>query len=137
MPKLQEREDEDQRERKEFDLGFDEPETPLPLTVTSRVCVFFFRPSSWFGFCLMCLICWLGKLDIWMEKMRFVEWLNLIQVLYMLGDLTAGPAYRFTQWLELVRKRTSQYRSSGFPHRPPSLSLAMPLRYFLFPIPYY
>lgn len=41
MPKLQEREDEDQRESKEFDLGFDEPETPLPLTVTSRVCVFF------------------------------------------------------------------------------------------------
>ncbi|KMT10920.1 hypothetical protein BVRB_5g113330 [Beta vulgaris subsp. vulgaris] len=85
IPMLQEREDEDQRESKEFDLGFDEPETPLPLTVTSRV-------------------------------------------LYMLGDLTAGPAYRFTQWLELVRKRTSQYRSSGFPHRPPSLSLAMPLR---------
>lgn len=40
------------------------------------------------------------------------------RVLYMLGDITAGPAYRFTQWLELVRKRSGQYRSSGFPHRP-------------------
>lgn len=50
------------------------------------------------------------------------------RVLYMLGDLTAGPAYRFTQWLELVRKRTAQYRSSGFPHRPPSLDLDKSLR---------
>ncbi|KAH9770218.1 Dual specificity protein phosphatase PHS1 [Citrus sinensis] len=40
------------------------------------------------------------------------------RVLYMLGDITAGPAYRFTQWLELVRKRSAKYRSSGFPHRP-------------------
>lgn len=40
------------------------------------------------------------------------------RVLYMLGDITAGPAYRFTQWLELVRKRSTKYRSSGFPHRP-------------------
>ncbi|XP_056684129.1 dual specificity protein phosphatase PHS1 isoform X2 [Spinacia oleracea] len=45
----------------------------------------------------------------------------------MLGDLTAGPAYRFTQWLELVRKRTAQYRSSGFPHRT-SFDLDTPLR---------
>ncbi|KAL2896222.1 Dual specificity protein phosphatase PHS1 [Bienertia sinuspersici] len=75
LPMLQVKEDEDQGGSRRFDLGFDEPETPLPLTVTSRV-------------------------------------------LYMLGDLTAGPAYRFTQWLELVRKRTAQYRSSGFPHRP-------------------
>lgn len=36
----------------------------------------------------------------------------------MLGDITAGPAFRFTQWLHLVRKRTSKYRSSGFPHSP-------------------
>lgn len=35
----------------------------------------------------------------------------------MLGDITAGPAFRFTQWLQLVRKRTAKYRSSGFPHR--------------------
>lgn len=83
IPMLQESEEE-QKESKEFDPGFDEPETPVPLTVTSRV-------------------------------------------MYMLGDLTAGPAYRFTQWLELVRKRTAQYRSSGFPHRPPSLDLDMPL----------
>ncbi|KAK4395509.1 Dual specificity protein phosphatase PHS1 [Sesamum angolense] len=41
-----------------------------------------------------------------------------MQVLYMLGDITAGPAYRFAQWLELVRKRSSKYRASGFPHRP-------------------
>ncbi|KAA8540628.1 hypothetical protein F0562_024453 [Nyssa sinensis] len=62
-------------EEKDFDLGSEEPEVPLPLTVTSRV-------------------------------------------LYMLGDITAGPAYRFTQWLELVRKRSGRYRHSGFPHRP-------------------
>ncbi|KAI3455141.1 hypothetical protein Pfo_011804 [Paulownia fortunei] len=41
-----------------------------------------------------------------------------LSVLYMLGDITAGPAYRFAQWLELVRKRSSKYRASGFPHRP-------------------
>ncbi|XP_051135642.1 dual specificity protein phosphatase PHS1 isoform X2 [Andrographis paniculata] len=40
------------------------------------------------------------------------------RVLYMLGDITAGPAYRFAQWLELVRKRSSKYRASGFPRRP-------------------
>lgn len=40
-----------------------------------------------------------------------------MQVLYMLGDITAGSAYRFAQWLELVRKRSSD-RSSGFPNRP-------------------
>ncbi|ESW09886.1 hypothetical protein PHAVU_009G164700 [Phaseolus vulgaris] len=39
------------------------------------------------------------------------------KVLYMLGDITAGPASMFTQWLQLVRKRTSNYRTSGFPHR--------------------
>lgn len=39
------------------------------------------------------------------------------RTLYMLGDITAGPAFRFTQWLQLVRKRTANYRSSGFPHR--------------------
>lgn len=41
----------------------------------------------------------------------------LLQVLYMLGDIAAGPAYRFTQWLDLVRKRSATYGSSGFPHR--------------------
>ncbi|XP_021287169.1 dual specificity protein phosphatase PHS1 isoform X1 [Herrania umbratica] len=65
----------EKEEEKELDLGSDEPDAPLPLTVTSRV-------------------------------------------LYMLGDITAGPAYRFTQWLELVRKRSGKYRSSGFPNRP-------------------
>ncbi|KAF5732247.1 hypothetical protein HS088_TW18G00938 [Tripterygium wilfordii] len=65
----------EKEEEKEIYLGSDEPEPPLPLTVTSRV-------------------------------------------LYMLGDITAGPAYRFTKWLELVRKRSGKYRSSGFPHRP-------------------
>ncbi|XP_027125507.1 dual specificity protein phosphatase PHS1 [Coffea eugenioides] len=63
-----------QEEDKQLDLESEEPEAPLPLTVTSRV-------------------------------------------LYMLGDITAGPAYRFAQWLELVRKRSGKYRSSGFPHR--------------------
>jgi hypothetical protein len=31
----------------------------------------------------------------------------------MLGDITAGPAYRFAQWLELVRKRSDKYRAWG------------------------
>ncbi|XP_020204306.1 dual specificity protein phosphatase PHS1 isoform X2 [Cajanus cajan] len=43
------------------------------------------------------------------------------KVLYMLGDITAGPAFMFAQWLQLVRKRTSNYRSSGFPHRPSTM----------------
>ncbi|KAK2974200.1 hypothetical protein RJ640_021491, partial [Escallonia rubra] len=72
-----------EEEDKEFVLGSDEPDAPLPLTVTSRV-------------------------------------------LYMLGDITAGPAYRFTQWLELVRKRSGKYRSSGFPNRP-QRAYSMPL----------
>lgn len=42
---------------------------------------------------------------------------GILQVLYMLGDIAAGPAYRFTQWLDLVRKRSATYGSSGFPHR--------------------
>lgn len=45
----------------------------------------------------------------------------------MLGDITAGPAYRFAQWLELVRKRSSKYRASGFPHRPHHTK-SMPIR---------
>ncbi|KAJ6748330.1 DUAL SPECIFICITY PROTEIN PHOSPHATASE PHS1 [Salix purpurea] len=64
-----------QEEEREPDLGSEELDPPLPLTVTSRV-------------------------------------------LYMLGDITAGPAYRFAQWLELVRKRSGKYRASGFPRRP-------------------
>ncbi|GAV60178.1 DSPc domain-containing protein/Act-Frag_cataly domain-containing protein [Cephalotus follicularis] len=63
----------EKEEDKDLVLGSDEPEAPLPLTVTSRV-------------------------------------------LYMLGDITAGPAYRFAQWLELVRKRSGRYRSPGFPY---------------------
>ncbi|KAJ0680013.1 putative phosphoric monoester hydrolase [Helianthus annuus] len=43
------------------------------------------------------------------------------RVLYMLGDIAAGPAFRFTQWLELVRKRSGRYKSSGFPRRPQRL----------------
>nr|GEX49025.1 dual specificity protein phosphatase PHS1 isoform X2 [Tanacetum cinerariifolium] len=35
----------------------------------------------------------------------------------MLSDIAAGPAFRFTEWLELVRKRSGKYKSSGFPHR--------------------
>ncbi|CAN0915903.1 Dual specificity protein phosphatase PHS1 [Linum grandiflorum] len=80
---LQEKEEEEEEEEgRELDLGSDEPQTPLPLTVTSRV-------------------------------------------LYMLGDITAGPAYRFTQWLELVRKRNvGRNRPSGFHQR--LLSNSMP-----------
>ncbi|KAI9071898.1 hypothetical protein K1719_046133 [Acacia pycnantha] len=48
------------------------------------------------------------------------------RVLYMLGDIAAGPAFRFTQWLESVRKRTARNPSSGFPHRPTRLPDAMP-----------
>ncbi|KAF8408478.1 hypothetical protein HHK36_007633 [Tetracentron sinense] len=48
------------------------------------------------------------------------------RVLYLLGDIAAGPAYRFNQWLEVVRKRSGRYRSSGFPNRPPRLE-TMPL----------
>lgn len=48
------------------------------------------------------------------------------RALYMLGDITAGPSFRFTQWLQLVRKRTSKYRSSGFPRSP---STNMPFNY--------
>ncbi|KAE9601361.1 hypothetical protein Lal_00023992 [Lupinus albus] len=40
-----------------------------------------------------------------------------IEAFYMLEEFTAGPAFSFTQWLQLVRKRTTKYRSSGFPHR--------------------
>lgn len=40
------------------------------------------------------------------------------RVLYMLGDITSGSAYRLTQWLESVRKRSGRYPSSGFPRRP-------------------
>ncbi|GMY15207.1 dual specificity protein phosphatase PHS1 isoform X1 [Fagus crenata] len=68
----------DKEEGKELELGPEEPEAPLPLSVTSRV-------------------------------------------LYMLGDITAGSAFRFTQWLELVRKRSATYRYSGFPRHPSSL----------------
>ncbi|MED6194489.1 Very-long-chain (3R)-3-hydroxyacyl-CoA dehydratase [Stylosanthes scabra] len=39
------------------------------------------------------------------------------RVLYMLGDIASGPAFKFTQWLQLVRKRTSKFGPSGFPNR--------------------
>ncbi|KAM7475789.1 hypothetical protein LguiB_023032 [Lonicera macranthoides] len=40
------------------------------------------------------------------------------KVLYMLGDIATSPAHRFTQWVELVRKRSGRYGSSGFSSRP-------------------
>ncbi|XP_068659792.1 dual specificity protein phosphatase PHS1 isoform X2 [Aristolochia californica] len=43
------------------------------------------------------------------------------RMFYLLGDATAGPAYRFAQWLESVRKRSGMFRSSGFPSRQPKL----------------
>ncbi|KAK9117693.1 hypothetical protein Sjap_016640 [Stephania japonica] len=51
------------------------------------------------------------------------------RVLYLLGDITAGPAYRFAQWLDSVRKRSGRYRSSGFPNRPSRIIIeaAMPM----------
>ncbi|XP_052180921.1 dual specificity protein phosphatase PHS1 isoform X2 [Diospyros lotus] len=48
------------------------------------------------------------------------------RVLYMLGDIAAGPPYRFSQWLEVVRKRRGRNRSSGFPHRSHPLDPPMP-----------
>ncbi|KAJ7955925.1 Dual specificity protein phosphatase PHS1 [Quillaja saponaria] len=48
------------------------------------------------------------------------------RVLYMVGDITSGPAFRFTEWLELLRKRNAKYRSSGFPYRPPGLQAILP-----------
>ncbi|KAG9459482.1 hypothetical protein H6P81_003990 [Aristolochia fimbriata] len=42
-------------------------------------------------------------------------------IFYLLGDVTPGPAYRFAEWLESVRKRSGMFRSSGFPNRPPKL----------------
>lgn len=53
-----------------------------------------------------------------------------MQVLYMLGDIASGPAYKITQWLELVRKRSAKYHSSGFPRRPLRLD-TMPSRLVL------
>jgi hypothetical protein len=57
-----------------------------------------------------------------------------MQVLYMLGDITAGPAFRFSQWLDLVRKRSARYRTSGFPrlHSMPSPSSFRFLCIFIF-----
>ncbi|XP_076891154.1 dual specificity protein phosphatase PHS1-like [Bidens hawaiensis] len=43
------------------------------------------------------------------------------RVLYMLGHNAAGTAFRFSQWLELVRKRSARYKSSGFPRHPQRL----------------
>lgn len=34
------------------------------------------------------------------------------RVLYLLGDVTAGPAFRFAQWLDSVRSRSGKYHSS-------------------------
>ena len=49
----------------------------------------------------------------------------------MFGEIAASPAaHQITKWLELVRKRSGQYRSSGFPHRP-QRAASMPLRRLL------
>lgn len=34
------------------------------------------------------------------------------RVLYLLGDITSGPAFRFAQWLDSVRSRSGRYHSS-------------------------
>ncbi|KAL2347096.1 hypothetical protein Fmac_001096 [Flemingia macrophylla] len=60
-----------------------------------------------------------GKAEV--EKEEALPLTVTSKVLYMLGDITAGPAFMFTQWLQSVRKRTSNYRSSGFPHRPSTM----------------
>lgn len=48
----------------------------------------------------------------------------------MLGDITAGPAIMFTQWLQSVRKRTSNHRSSGFPRSSSTLPFWFVSYYF-------
>ncbi|XP_022158997.1 dual specificity protein phosphatase PHS1 [Momordica charantia] len=40
------------------------------------------------------------------------------RVLHMFGDIAAGPAYSFSKWLELVRKRNGKHRPSAFHNRP-------------------
>ncbi|KAL5717466.1 hypothetical protein ACHQM5_010461 [Ranunculus cassubicifolius] len=48
------------------------------------------------------------------------------RVLYLLGDLTSGPAFRFAQWLDSVRSRSGRYQSSNFRNRQLSLDSTMP-----------
>lgn len=55
-----------------------------------------------------------------------------MQVLYMLGDITSGPGYKFTQWLELVRKRSSQYGNPGLSHYPRRTNSMPFLRFVIF-----
>ncbi|PIA26076.1 hypothetical protein AQUCO_10000030v1 [Aquilegia coerulea] len=38
---------------------------------------------------------------------------NILQVLYLLGDITSGPAFRFAQWLDSVRSRSGKYQSTA------------------------
>lgn len=115
MQELQEKEEE-----KELDLGSDEPDAPLSLTVTSRV-----KMKSLCSFFLLRSL----KMSSFFSNLK-LGCAKKMQVLYMLGDITAGPAYRFTQWLELVRKRSGKYRSSGFPNRPNRLD-SMPSWYVI------
>ncbi|KAF5198108.1 Dual specificity protein phosphatase phs1 [Thalictrum thalictroides] len=48
------------------------------------------------------------------------------RVLYLLGDITSGPAFRFAQWLDSVRSRSGKYQSigGGGGFRPPRYSTA-------------
>lgn len=104
---------------KEFDLASEEHDAPSPLTVTSRVSSFTLIRNV-YSLCSGSFI--------------LATCINVVlemQVLYMLGDITAGSAYRFAQWLELVRKRSS-HRSSGFPNRPYRLDSTQSLRLVIF-----
>jgi hypothetical protein len=74
-----------------------------PLTVTSRVCM------------LLLLLCYATFCVYFQLGDSEIHKVSILQVLYMLGDITAGPALMFTQWLQSVRKRASNHRSSGFP----------------------
>lgn len=126
-------------EDRELELGSDEPEAPLPLTATSRVCfsltefiVFRFRRlSRVFAFFSTVIV----KVDDYIHCSKLENscfGLGIVQVLYMLGDIASGPAYRFAQWLESVRKRTARNRCSGFPHRPSRLPDTLPSRLLFF-----
>lgn len=88
-----------------------------PLTVTSRVCMY------------VCML-----LSIYFQFSSFIQFKTFFlwfQVLCMLGDITAGPAIMFTQWLQSVRKRTSSHRSSGFPRSSSTLPFWFVSYYFL------
>lgn len=109
-----------EEEEKELDLGSHDPKALYPLAITSRVglsqCLYLIsrkekrKRKGELGI--------LKKVIVWIGLTWWFGLLWVMQVPCMLGDITVGQAYQFTQWLELVRKRSSNHCSSGFPHWP-------------------